>query len=73
MKNVTKLLSMLLAVIMVLGIAVASAEEVAYVRADDEDIYEEVLGDFEALMEAAEAAETIISGSSWKPRLKPIC
>lgn len=59
MKNVSKFLSMLLAVVMVLGIACASAESVAYVRADDEDIYEEVLGEFEALMEAAEAAETI--------------
>lgn len=59
MKNVSKFLSMLLAVVMVLGIAGASAESVAYVRADDEDIYEEVLGDFEALMAAAEAAESI--------------
>ena len=59
MKNVSKFLSMLLAVVMVLGIAGASAESVAYVRADDEDIYEEVLGEFEALMAAAEAAESI--------------
>ena len=36
-----------------------SAESVAYERADDEDIYEEVLGEFEAYMEAAEAAEDI--------------
>ena len=59
MKNVSKFLSMLLAVVMVLGIAGASAESVAYVRSDDEDIYEEVLGEFEALMAAAEAAESI--------------
>ena len=59
MKNVSKFLSMLLAVIMVLGIVGASAEQVTYVRADDEDIYEEVLGEFEAYMEAAENAETI--------------
>ena len=58
MKNVTKFLSLLLAVLMVLSVC-ASAETVVYERADDEDIYEEVLGDFEALMEAAEAAETI--------------
>ncbi len=54
-----KFLSMLLAMIMVLGVVGASAEAVTYERGDDEDIYEEVLGDFEGLMAAAEAAETI--------------
>ena len=46
MKNVTKFLSLLLAVLMVLSVC-ASAETVVYERADDEDIYEEVLGEFE--------------------------
>jgi len=59
MKNVSKFLAMLLALVMVLGIACASAESVVYERADDEDIYEEVLGEFEALMAAAEEADDI--------------
>ena len=54
-----KFLAMLLAMIMVLGVVGVSAEAVTYVRGDDEDIYEEILGDFEGLMDAAEAAESI--------------
>ncbi len=58
MKNTSKFVSLLLVVVMVLA-SVLSAAAQEYERADDEDIYEEVLGDFEALMEAAEEAETI--------------
>ncbi len=58
MKNTSKFMSLLLVVVMVLA-SVLSAAAQEYERADDEDIYEEVLGDFEAYMEAAEAAETI--------------
>ena len=54
-----KLISLLLALTMLLGIMGASAEGVAYERGDDDEIYDSVLGDFEALMEAAEAAPTI--------------
>ena len=54
-----KFLSLLLALSMLLTVVGASAEDVVYERGDDDEIYEEVLGDFEALMEAAEAAESI--------------
>ena len=57
MKNVSKFLSMLLAVIMVLGVVCASAEAV-YERGDDEEIYYEVLGDYNDLMAEAKAAAT---------------
>ena len=48
----TKFLSMLLAVIM-LFCTVASAESVQYVRGDDEEIYNAVLGDYAEMMAAA--------------------
>ena len=54
-----KFLSLLLALSMLLTVVGASAEDVVYERGDDDEIYEEVLGDFEALVEAAEAAESI--------------
>ena len=57
MTKLAKILSLVLALTMLCS--VAFAEEVAYVRGDDDEIYDEVLGDFTALMEAAEAAETI--------------
>lgn len=53
----TKFLSMLLAVIM-LFCTVASAESVQYVRGDDEEIYNAVLGDYAEMMAAAKAAAT---------------
>ncbi|MBR6028054.1 MAG: peptide ABC transporter substrate-binding protein [Clostridia bacterium] len=59
MSKMTRLLSLLLAVAMLLGAVSAFADEVVYERSDDEEIYELVLGDFGAYMEAAEAAETI--------------
>jgi len=55
----TKILSLVLAFMLAFGAIGACADAVTYERADDEDIYEEVLGDFEALMEAAEAAEDL--------------
>ena len=55
----TKLMSLLLVLVLVFGAIGASAEGVVYERADDEDIYEEVLGEYEALIEAAKAAETV--------------
>ena len=54
-----KLLSLLLALTMLLGVMGAFAEDVVYERGDDDEIYDSVLGDFTALMEAAEAAPTI--------------
>ncbi len=59
MKNVSKFLSMLLAIVMVLGVTCASAETVVYERGDDEAIYMEVLGEFSELMEKAKGATTI--------------
>ncbi len=59
MKTFKKYLSLLLAVAMLLTVAGSFAEEAAYVRGDDDEIYDAVLGDFTALMEAAEAAESI--------------
>ena len=53
-----KFLSLLMALVMVLGVVGASAEAVAYDRADDEDIYLDVLGAYDELMQAAKAAET---------------
>ena len=55
----TKILSLVLALMLAFGAVGAYADAVTYERADDEDVYEEVLGDFEALMEAAEAAEDL--------------
>ena len=52
-------LSLLLALSMLLTVVGASAEDVVYERGDDDEIYEEVLGDFEALMNEAEAATSI--------------
>ena len=57
MIKLTKVLSLVLALAMLCS--VAFAEEAAYVRGDDDEIYDAVLGDFTALMEAAEAAESI--------------
>ena len=57
MTKLAKILSLVLALTMLCG--VAFAEEVMYERGDDDEIYDAVLGDFTALMEAAEAAETI--------------
>ena len=57
MTKLAKILSLVLALTMLCG--VAFAEEVVYERGDDDEIYDAVLGDFTALMEAAEAAETI--------------
>ena len=54
-----KFLSLLLALSMLLTVVGASAEDVVYERGDDDEIYEEVLGDFEALMNEAEAATSI--------------
>ena len=59
MKTLKKYVSLLLAVAMLLTVAGSFAEEAAYVRGDDDEIYDAVLGDFTALMEAAEAAESI--------------
>ena len=53
-----KFLSLLMALVMVLGVVGASAEAVAYERAEDEDIYLEVLGAYDELMQEAKAAET---------------
>jgi len=57
MIKLTKVLSLVLALAMLCS--VAFAEEAAYVRGDDDEIYDAVLGDFTALMDAAEAAESI--------------
>ena len=57
MKNLSKLLAMLLAVIMVLG-AVAASAETLYERGDDDEIYEEVFGEYNELMAKAKAAAT---------------
>ena len=57
MIKLTKVLSLVLALAMLCS--VAFAEEAAYVRGDDDEIYDAVLGDFTALMEAAEAAASI--------------
>ncbi|MBO4884067.1 MAG: peptide ABC transporter substrate-binding protein [Clostridia bacterium] len=54
----TKILSLVLALMLAFG-SIGAFAEATYERADDEDVYEEVLGDFEALMEAAEAAEDL--------------
>lgn len=59
MKNISKFLSMLLAIAMVLSGTCASAETVTYERGDDEAIYMEVLGEFSELMEKARGAATI--------------
>ncbi len=53
-----KFLSLLMALVMVLGVVGAGAEAVTYERAEDEDIYLEVLGAYDELMKAAKAAET---------------
>ena len=53
-----KFLSLLMALVMVLGVVGASAEAVVYERAEDEDIYMSVLADYDAMMKAAKAAET---------------
>ena len=53
-----KFLSLLMALVMVLGVVGASAEAAAYVRAEDEDIYLEVLGAYDELMQEAKAAPT---------------
>ena len=53
-----KFLSLLMALVMVLGVVGASAEAATYQRAEDEDIYLEVLGQYDELMKAAKAAET---------------
>ena len=58
MKTLKKYVSLLLAVAMLLTVA-GSFAEAAYERGDDDEIYDAVLGDFTALMEAAEAAESI--------------
>ena len=57
MIKLTKVLSLVLALAMLCS--VAFAEEAAYVRGDDDEIYDAVLGDFTALMNAAEAAKSI--------------
>ena len=59
MKTATKFLSVLVAVVMLLSVVSASATEAVYERADEGEIYELVLGDFEALMSEAEAAGSI--------------
>ena len=53
-----KLLSLVLALAMLLGVVGAFAEDATYERAEDEDIYMEVLGEYDELMKAAKAAET---------------
>ena len=52
-----KLLSLVLALVMMLGVVGSFAEDVAYERAEDEDIYMEVLGDYDEMMKAAKAAK----------------
>ena len=52
-----KFLSLMLVLVMALGVVGASAEAV-YERADDEEIYLDVLGTYDELMQAAKAAET---------------
>ncbi len=54
----TKILSLVLALMLAFG-AIGACADATYERADDEDVYDEVLGEFEALMEAAEAAEDL--------------
>ena len=51
-----KFLSLMLALIMMLSVVAVSAEAV-YERAEDEDIYYTVLGDYDELMQEAKAAE----------------
>ena len=53
-----KFLSLLMALVMVLGVVGASAEAAVYERAEDEDIYLEVLGTYDELMKEAKAAAT---------------
>ena len=53
-----KLIALLMALCMILGVASVSAEDVAYERAEDEEIYLELLGDYDELMKAAKAAPT---------------
>ena len=53
-----KLIALLMALCMILGVASVSAEDVVYERAEDEEIYLELLGDYDALMKAAKAAPT---------------
>ncbi len=53
-----KLVSLLLAIMMLGCVVLASAEGAVYERADDEDIYEEVLGGFQEYMDKAAAAAT---------------
>ena len=53
-----KFLALLMALVMELGVVGASAEAVAYERADDEEIYLDVLGDYDEMMKAAKAAQT---------------
>ena len=45
-----KLIALLMALCMILGVASVSAEDVAYERAEDEEIYLELLGDYDELM-----------------------
>ena len=52
MKNLSKLLAMLLAVIMVLSVVAASAETV-YERGDDDEIYDEVFDEYNELIWSA--------------------
>ena len=53
-----KLIALLMALCMILGVASVSAEDVAYERAEDEEIYLELLGDYDELMKSAKAAPT---------------
>ena len=59
MKTFKKYLSLLLAVAMLLSVVGAFGEGAVYERGDDDEIYDAVLGDFSALMQKAEEAETI--------------
>ena len=52
-----KFLSLMLALILALSLVAVNAEAL-YERAEDEDIYYEVLGDYDELMQAAKAAAT---------------
>jgi len=54
-----KFLSLLLVLAMALGVVSALAENVVYERADDEEIYLEVLGEYDELMQTAKAAKTV--------------
>lgn len=58
MKNVSKFLALLMALVMALGVVGAAAEAVVYERGDDDEIYYEILGDYNDLMAAAKTAAT---------------